>query len=173
MNTLYIEFFYRHPVWEMLLWGIGLVFAWAGLSLLFRPWPDVWKWINGSLLFLVIAFILWRTLGNRSGGKREVCLVPFYSFVAARSSPERYRSLVANILLFLPIGLTLPFCIKQYPIRSAILISVCGSFVIELIQFIFGLGLCEIDDVIFNTLGAAFGTLAFLLLRCLNHDNNR
>lgn len=173
MNTLYVEFFYRHPVWEMLLWGVGLVLLWIVLSLLFHPWADVWKWINCSLLFLVIAFILWRTVGNRNGGKRDVCLFPFYSFAAAKTTSERYRSLVANILLFIPFGLTLPFCVRRYPVQTTILSAMGFSVLVEFSQYLFGLGLCETDDVIFNTLGAAFGSLAFLLFRCLNHDNDR
>ena len=49
----------------------------------------------------------------------------------------------------------------------------CGfSMKIELVQFVFGLGLCETDDVIFNTLGAAFGTLAFVCSRRLKKTNS-
>lgn len=110
------------------------------------------------------------TYGNRTAGKREFCLIPFYSFVAARSSLERYRSLVANILLFIPFGLTLPFGLKRDPIRTTFLAAAGLSVMIELIQFAFGLGLCEVDDVIFNTLGAAFGTLAFACLRGRKND---
>ena len=98
----------------------------------------------------------------RRYGKHEIPLIPFYSFIAARTTPERYRSLVANILLFIPFGLMLPFCLKCHPVRTTILAAAGFSMMIELIQFAFGLGLCETDDVIFNTLGAAFGTLAFV-----------
>ena len=66
------------------------------------------------------------------------------------------------ILLFTPFGLTLPFCLKRHPVRTTILAAAGFSMMIELVQFVFGLGLCETDDVIFNTLGAAFGTLAFV-----------
>ena len=45
----------------------------------------------------------------------------------------------------------------------ALLAAAGFSMMIELVQFVFGLGLCETDDVIFNTLGAAFGTLAFVI----------
>ena len=130
---------------------------------LFQRWPGFWKRVNLFLLCAVIGFILWRTVGNRTAGKREISLIPFYSFVAARTTPERYRSLVANILLFIPCGLTLPFCLKRHPVRTTILAAAGFSMMIELVQFVFGLGLCETDDVIFNTLGAAFGTLAFVI----------
>ena len=67
------------------------------------------------------------------------------------------------ILLFIPFGVTLPFCLKRHPVRATILAAAGFSMMIELVQFVFGLGLCETDDVIFNTLGAAFGTLAFVI----------
>ena len=165
MRNLYLEFFYRHPIWEMLLWGIGLVLLWLVLSILFKRLPGFWKWMNLFLFCAVVVFILWRTVGNRAGGKQEICLIPFYSFVAARSSTERYRSLVANILLFIPFGLTLPFCLKRNPVNRTILAAFGFSVVIEMSQYMFALGLCETDDVIFNTLGAAFGTLAFVCSR--------
>ena len=67
------------------------------------------------------------------------------------------------ILLFTPFGLTLPFCLKRHPVCTTILAAAGFSMMIELVQFVFGLGLCETEDVIFNTLGAAFGTLAFVI----------
>ena len=140
------------------------------LAFFLRCKPGLWKWVNLFLFCVVVAFILWRTVGNRTVGKREFCLIPFYSFVAARSSPERHRSLVANILLFIPFGLTLPFGLKRDQIRTTVLAAAGFSVMIELIQFVFGLGLCEVDDVIFNSLGAAFGTLAFACLRGRKND---
>lgn len=163
MRSMYIEFFYKHSLTEMICWGAGLVLVWMVLSIVFRRWPKFWKWMNLFLFCAVVVFILWRTVGNRAVGKREICLIPFYSFVAARSSPERYRSLVANFLLFIPFGLTLPFCLKRHPVCRTISFAAVFSLLIELTQYIWGLGLCETDDVIFNTLGAAFGTLAFVI----------
>ena len=165
MRSLYIEFLYKHSLTEMLCWGAGLVLAWAVLSIVFRRWPGIWKWMNLFLFCAVVVFIFWRTVGNRTGWKQEICLIPFYSFVAARSSPERYRSLVANILLFIPFGLTLPFCLSRNPVCATVLAAAIFSIVIEVSQYVFSLGLCETDDVIFNTLGAAFGTLAFVCSR--------
>lgn len=39
------------------------------------------------------------------------------------------------------------------------------SVFIELIQYKYGLGRCEVDDVIMNTLGALIGTLAYYLCK--------
>lgn len=156
----------------MLLWGVMLAFFWTVLTIFFRSWPGFWKWVNLVLFCVVVGFILWRTVGNRSGGKREICLIPFYSFVVARSSPERYRSMIANILLFIPFGMTFPFCLQWYPVRTTILAAAGFSLLIELSQFVLALGLCETDDVIFNTLGAFLGTLAFAITKHRLHNHS-
>lgn len=164
-KKLYYEFFYYHSIPEMLLWGVLLVGAWTVLAILIKPkHPKLWRNLNRIVLVAVVFFILYWTLGKRNPSENGASLIPFYSFIAARSSSERYRSVIANILLFIPIGLTLPFLFRlRRPILTTILFSLVLSTSIELIQFLFGLGLCEVDDVIFNTLGAAFGTVSYIL----------
>ena len=169
MHELYIEFFYRHSILEMLSWGLLLVGLWIVIALLLRNHQTLWRAINLILLIIVSVFILDRTLIGR-GSKRELQLLPFYSFVAAKSSPERIRSLVANLLLFIPFGLSLPFVLRSKgkktgkPISKTIIIAFLFSFFIELSQYAFALGLCETDDIIFNTLGAAEGAFAFAIV---------
>lgn len=61
---------------------------------------------------------------------------------------------VQNILFFIPYGLLFPW--KDNWKRVFVTALVLSIF-IELSQFIFNLGWCEVDDVISNTLGAMFG----------------
>ena len=59
-----------------------------------------------------------------------------------------------NILFFIPYGLLFPWKDNWKRVFvTALVLSVC----IELSQFIFNLGWCEVDDVISNTLGAMIG----------------
>ena len=46
-------------------------------------------------------------------------------------------------------------------IYSGIAIGLLLSAEIELTQFVFRLGVCELDDVLNNTIGAAIGSLLF------------
>ena len=61
---------------------------------------------------------------------------------------------VQNILFFIPYGLLFPWKDNWKRVFvTALILSVS----IELSQFIFNLGWCEVDDVINNTLGAMIG----------------
>lgn len=73
--------------------------------------------------------------------------------------------MLMNVFLFVPIGLSLPFALskKKHPVIITMIAAFLFSVSIEAIQYYFALGLCEMDDVIMNTLGAMIGTLAYFL----------
>ena len=60
---------------------------------------------------------------------------------------------INNIFLFIPFGLLFPSNRFRIVCFSAMVFSIA----IEVAQYLFMLGLAEIDDVICNTLGAAVG----------------
>ena len=59
-----------------------------------------------------------------------------------------------NILFFIPYGLLFPWKDNWKRVFASALFLL---LLIELSQFIFNLGWCEVDDVISNTLGAMIG----------------
>lgn len=59
-----------------------------------------------------------------------------------------------NILFFIPYGLLFPW---KDDWKRVFVTALVLSIFIELSQFIFNLGWCEVDDVISNTLGAMIG----------------
>ena len=176
IRRLFIEVVYKHSPFMMLLWGVIVVLLWILFAVVCkktgRRW-SLWIWLNTIVFLCILVFIVRYTL-IRSGGNRQISLIPFYSFTFSRFS-DRYNTLVANMLLFLPIGLSMPFIVANIkmkrvkPIKHTILIACLLSIGIELSQYIFSLGLCETDDVIFNTLGAAGGTCAFLAAQKINY----
>ena len=174
LNRLYTEFMFRHSIAEMLLWGFVLTAFWLACALWIaesKRGQTLWAWINRLLFVSCVVYILWYTVLNRSGGIREICLIPFYTFVFAREDPSRYRSAVANVLLFVPFGLSLPFVLwrplipgrsgARHPVRTTLIAAAVFSAMIEAAQMVFQLGYSETDDVIFNTAGAALGALAY------------
>lgn len=60
---------------------------------------------------------------------------------------------INNILFFIPFGLLFPA--KKW--WKTLLAAMCLSVAVEASQYFFGLGLCELDDVISNTIGAMIG----------------
>lgn len=79
-------------------------------------------------------------------------LEPFWSYRKWNAADVRWQ-IYMNIFLFIPYGAILKSLGTKHPIFIALLTSIF----IELMQFVFALGLCETDDVINNTMGAAIG----------------
>jgi glycopeptide antibiotics resistance protein len=75
--------------------------------------------------------------------------------------------MLMNVFLFLPLGLTLPFALGKgrLPEIFAVVLALAFSTGIEYLQYRYGLGWCEADDVIMNTLGTAVGVLAHCISR--------
>ena len=78
------------------------------------------------------------------------------------------RNIVGNIFLFLPWGFLAPQLFGSTQTLTKILVSAfIISLCIEIIQFIFVVGVADVDDVILNTLGTLIGfcMLSFLKKR--------
>lgn len=107
---------------------------------------------------------------------RSYNLIPFRT-ILEYSSPNVSRSIVAinllgNIAVFVPYGLYLQTLRKTKRIGTGFLTVLGTSILIELIQFAFGLGVCDIDDVILNGIGGLLGILLYqaLLKMTKNED---
>lgn len=73
-------------------------------------------------------------------------------------------NLLGNVLGFIPFGYILPVISDR--MRSGFLIVLsgfCFSLTVEVIQLITKVGCFDVDDMILNTLGAAFGYLLFVI----------
>lgn len=205
------------PAWALAMWV-------AGLCPFVKRQPKILFGINLLLADISLGGIIALTLFRTSGASDECILMPFHAFIEAQEQVEMYRSMLMNVALFVPFGLTLPFTLGGWkrhkttessirsvstppttggnlsykpaplcnyqenkpnslgsPIRNpaakTILFAFILSVIIEALQLIFGLGRCETDDVLCNTLGAAIGSLSFLisekLTRCHKNTKNK
>lgn len=114
-----------------------------------------------TILFVTYClFLLWLTILSREPAHyRTIKLELFWSYRAwfAGESYGRTESIqsISNILLFVPFGVLFPNKVKG--IGFPLLCGAVLSIAIEVIQYVFILGWCEVDDVICNTLGVAMG----------------
>ena len=115
----------------------------------------LWVALNAVVFAGMVAVILYLTVFQRSESSNEVILVPFHSFLEARIQPEMYRSMLMNVFLFVPVGLSMPNILprKMHPVILTVVFAVLLSGCIEYLQYRYGLGRCEVDDVIMNTVG--------------------
>ncbi len=131
---------------------------------------SAWKIFNIVLAIASIVIVFYVTIINRTDPVRELHLEPFRLFKMAKDIPEISRSIIMNVALFLPFGLSFSASLpRKMPIISKILItfflSVVLSISVEFLQFQFALGETEFDDVLCNSFGAFLGTLPFIIKR--------
>lgn len=120
--------------------------------------------------FIVIygAFILYMTIAYReSGTVNHARLNLFWSYRQFMSNKSLQRQILSNIWLFVPFGAAMCNALRA---RSSdwkalvITTAICLAFssVIEAFQFSTGIGLCELDDVVSNSLGGLIGAIGSL-----------
>lgn len=96
--------------------------------------------------------------------------VPFYSvyyYLVSRQEPLNVGlvNVFGNILLFVPFGFLLPLTLRWFrTLKSALLLIGLTSLGFEVTQMLMAIGVFDIDDVLFNTIGGATGYAFFRLL---------
>ncbi len=165
-------FIYSRPLEQIILLMCILIFVWEKIAVVIKiNKRNIWKLINGVIFIGGTFIIILMTVNSRDADVYQVVLRPFASFVEARIQPEMYRSMLMNIFLFFPVGLSLPYVLPEkwnYKVLIAILGALIFSMTIEYIQYHYHLGRAETDDVLCNTLGAFIGTLSYTLSRKFN-----
>ena len=147
---------------------------------------DRWKrgllqGLNLLLMLLGLAAIVFVTLVRRRTSSHHMVLIPLRPLWGMKVSKSYWHVTVMNIALFVPFACGLS-CLMgvpsvktgdgnrrrsfvRKPARVTILTCLVISVQAEAAQYLFGMGLCEADDVLMNTLGSTLGTIPFCLLR--------
>ncbi|MCM1224282.1 MAG: VanZ family protein [Lachnospiraceae bacterium] len=149
----------------------------------------LWKSRNRVKFVLFIAyclFIVYYTLLSREVGDSHRADLRFmWAYQEMLIGHPEWKEDVGynlkNILFFIPFGFLFPgvsHLFVHFKNRKWLFVLCCGaalSFLIEIAQYIFCLGLCELDDVLCNGLGALIGywlcLLASVMIKAQNESN--
>lgn len=111
---------------------------------------------------------------------RSINLIPLHSiidYLLGEDIGQRSFSLMnvyGNIILFIPLGIYLPMFKGDKRLGINVLWIFLLSLSVEIIQFIFGIGVSDIDDIILNTLGGFIGIAVYKgLLYLLKNENKK
>lgn len=118
----------------------------AGAVLLLAEWAFV----------LIASAVLFREVRP----ERAWSLVPLWSYfhIGENSYPKEMAVInLLNVAMFVPVGFLLGCGFRKMTWRRALIVGLCLSVAIELLQLAFRRGLCETDDVIHNVVGALIG----------------
>lgn len=85
----------------------------------------------------------------------SLTLIPFLPMI------DDFRNTILNIILFVPLGIMLPFLWKKYnTLRETLIFGLSMSLAVELLQ-ILTYRATDINDLIANTIGAVLGYFVF------------
>ena len=134
--------------------------------------PLLLIWVKGrnarcGIVAIYTLVILHLTVGRRLLGVAfgysafdaapQLDLTPFWSYARFDQADIRWQ-VYMNVFLFIPFGFMLPWASERFrKLWKVLLIAAIFSALAEAAQYFLRIGLCETDDVIHNTLGAALG----------------
>lgn len=123
-----------------------------------------------TMLFVIYTiFVAWMTLLKREPRVRARVIEPelFWAFRewinGAPDGKQESIQYIQNVLFFIPFGFLFPY--KKW--KPVFMTAFMTSAIIEITQYIFNLGWCEIDDVISNTAGALVGFGCYVIVHKL------
>ena len=126
-------------------------------------------YVIGCIIILLYVYILVKlTLCNRNSSEQATYNIELF-WCLKKAWLEKneidWYFIIGNIVLFIPMGILLPFCfsIMRKAGRTA-LVGFGISSAIEIIQFIYHIGLFEFDDIINNTIGTILGYGIYMII---------
>ncbi|MFE8695989.1 VanZ family protein [Cytobacillus sp. FJAT-53684] len=93
-------------------------------------------------------------------------LTPFatiYGLLTNANFMFSLRNIVGNILLFIPLGFSIPLRFKVNKFWKVILLGFFTSCLVEVIQLFTSIRSFDVDDLILNTIGAIIGLALYRL----------
>ncbi len=110
---------------------------------------------------------------------RSYNLIPFKTMMDflgpdSRVSPSYAASnILGNIVLFIPLGVYIRAIRQRGGFLKSLLSVIITVVAVEIVQFAFGLGAGDVDDVLLNSFGGVIGIAAFMLLTRVLKDERR
>ena len=170
--------FLEYVLWELknsfglvFLAGIGALMVLCVVYFIHRkkfgrerkfPWGRAVLYL---LLAGYLAIVLYATLLRGVGGYRQVNLHLFRAWREAWNnfSAKNWANVLLNVAMFAPLGFLLPMLHRAF--RKWYVMGPVGfaaSLTIELLQLAVCRGICDVDDLFANTLGAVMGYLLIM-----------
>ena len=113
-------------------------------------------WV-GIVVFVVL--VLNETVFSRTAKETyQLHLQPFWSYEAIMNGRKSLiKEHYLNVTLFIPLGMLVWMVLKRKQWWRALVLGCAVSLLIEIMQLVMKRGMCELDDVMHNTLGCMIG----------------
>ncbi len=97
--------------------------------------------------------------------KAKLAQISIYHSLSSVERWELLTDLFGNIILFIPLPFFFSVVFKIESAGKIILYAFILSICVEVTQFIFSIGVADIDDILLNTLGAIIGVFMLNMLK--------
>ena len=149
--------------------GLLSIFCLGGVGLLaLQGLKRGWRKVSGLLLIEFVFLIYSSTVIYRDfSSEQKHDFMPLWSYWALQKEGNEYliADNILNVLVFLPVGLLLGLAFRRIKFWVVLLVGLCISSSIEMLQYVFKRGFAEVDDVIHNVLGCMIGYGIYALVR--------
>lgn len=130
-------------------------------------------------LLLFKSVPIWQIFNINRRIIRSININPFYTVTNYLSGSDIvFRSFAlsnvfGNIVLFIPLGIYLPLLKRDKRINTNILWVFLISLSVEIAQYIFGLGISDIEDIILNCSGGFIGIITYKVLLLMFKEESK
>ena len=87
------------------------------------------------------------------------------NYSVSREVYSFYSNVIGNIVLFIPFSIIIIVLFKVRKPAYILLFSAGVSLLVELFQYVFRIGVADIDDIILNVFGALIGVVIFNIFK--------
>ena len=129
-----------------------------------RGWK-VWLFVSASYLFAILFLLVLRS-GHGGSYYAGTNFELFYGYrqLTRSFTSHGFLNELMNILIFVPFGFFFALPFGESRKRWLVIpLGALTSLLVEVLQYLFGLGIADVDDLFNNTLGTVCG---FALARC-------
>ena len=158
-------------VYLLLVWGIR---KWMSNKV---KWSNLLYYGVMGLYFVIWFWILFQR--RATSGYRIINTYPFstiqgyFNMNGAFLSDFALTNILGNIAIFVPMGIYLSLFTKTMSIlRNTTLVGLI-SLGVEILQYVFAVGMADVDDLILNTVGGLIGVLLFKFLHKIYKDKTK
>lgn len=158
---------------DVAIYWAWLALIWVIITLIGLIWYNYYnkmcirQFVATEIIFIYVFYIIVFTVLSRTVMQDyQYELIPFWSYIKAFKGERVYgKQIVYNILMFVPLGVMVPMLNQKVRVKSTVIVGVCFSLIIEVLQLVLKRGMFEFDDIISNSLGAAFGSGIYYLVK--------
>jgi len=124
--------------------------------------PILVRRVSWSLLIVYVLLVLCFTVFFREGKDvAQISMKPLWNYESLNY--KLIAESILNVFLFMPLGFLAGVAVKNRRMLKVLGIGLLISLSIEIMQYVFRRGVCNIDDLMHNVLGCFIGYSLFAL----------